>query len=86
MPRNMRGQILADHADVGDLLQIAVHLLVAWNRQQYAPLPAGGVVGILAQNLLRNIQQRDVAHVFRLLTGLADPEISVVVPDDMLRG
>lgn len=44
------------------------------------------MVGRLAQNFLRNIQQRDVAHVFRLLTGLADPEISVVVPDDMLRG
>lgn len=86
VPGTMRGQILADHADVGNLLQIAVHLLVAWNGQQYALLPAGGVVGILAQNLLRNIQQRDVAHVFGLLTGFADPEISVVVADDVLRG
>ena len=34
---------------------------------------------------LRNIQQRDVAHVFCLLTGFADPEISVVVTDDVLR-
>lgn len=73
MSCRVRGQILADHADVGNLLQIDVHLLVAWNGQQYALLPAGGVVGILAQNLLRNIQQRDVTHVFRLLTGFADP-------------
>ena len=34
VPRRMCGQVLLDHAEVGDFFQVAVHLLVAGDGEQ----------------------------------------------------
>ena len=85
MPCAMRREILADAADVGQLLQVGVHLLVAAYGEQHAVRLAVGVVPVAVDNLLRIIQQRNVAHVFGLLPRLADPDFAVDVRHQMLR-
>ena len=79
-------QVLLYQTQVGNLFQIAVHLLVAGNRQQYSFLFAGRIICIFSQDFQRNIQQRNITHVLCFLTWLPDPQVSVVVFYDMLRG
>lgn len=80
----MRREILADAADVGQLLQVGVHLLVAAYGEQHAVRLAVGVVPVAVDNLLRLVEQRDVAHVLGLLPRLADPDLAVDVRHQML--
>ena len=80
----MGRQLLADAADVGQLLQVGVHLLVARYGQQHVVPPAFGIGAVALQNPLGDLQQRDVAHVAGLLTRLADPAVALHVGDDVL--
>ena len=80
----MRREILANAADVGQLLQVGVHLLVAAYGEQYAVRLAVGVVPVAVDNLLCLVKQRDVAHVFGLLPCLANPDFTVDVRHQML--
>ena len=85
MPSIVGSQVLLYQTQVGNLFQIAVHLLIAGNRQQYSFLFAGRIICIFSQDFQRNIQQRNITHVLCFLTWLPDPQISVVVFYDMLR-
>mgnify|MGYP006954066204 CR=1 FL=1 len=80
----MRREILADAADVGQLLQVGVHLLVAAYGEQHAVRLAVGVVPVTVDNLLRLVEQRNVAHVLGLLPRLANPNLAVDVRHQML--
>ena len=86
MSCSMCSQVLLYQTQVGNLFQVAVHLLIAGNRQQYSFLFAGRIICIFSQDFQRNIQQRDITHVLCFLTWLPDPQVSVVVFYDMLRG
>ena len=81
----MRREILADAADVGQLLQVGVHLLVAAYGEQDAARLAVGMFLITVDNFLCLVEQRDIAHVFGLLPRLADPDLAVNVRHQMLR-
>ena len=85
MPCAMLRKILADAADVGQLLQVGVHLLVAAYGEQNAVRLAVGVFPVAVENLLRLVEQRNVAHVLGLLPRLADPDLAVDVRHEMLR-
>ena len=85
MPCSMRREILADAADIGQFLQIGVHLLVAAYGKQYAVRLTVGVVPVAVDNLLRLIEQRNVAHVLGFLPRLSDPYLAVDVRHKMLR-
>ena len=50
------GQVLLYLAQVGNLFQVAVHLLIAGDRQQYSFLFAGRIICIFSQDFQRNIQ------------------------------
>ena len=81
---NVWREILADAADVGQFLQIGVHLLVAAYGKQHAVRLAVGVASVAVDNLLRLIEQWNVAHVLGLLTCLANPDLAVDVRHQML--
>ncbi len=81
----MSRQIFGDAADVGQLLQVGVHLLVAAYGKQHAARLAVGVFPVTVDNLLRLVKQRNVAHVFGLLPRLANPDLAVDVRHEMLR-
>ena len=81
----MSRQIFGDAADVGQLLQVGVHLLIAAYGKQYAVRLAVGVIPVAVEDLLRLIEQRNVAHVLGLLPRLADPDLAVDVRHEMLR-
>ena len=80
----MGRQLLADAADVGQLLQVGVHLLVARHGQQHVVRHALGIRAVALQNPRGDLQQRDVAHVAGLLARLADPAVALHVGDDVL--
>ena len=75
----MRGQVLFDTAQVGNLFQVAVHLLITGNGQQSSFIHAVGVILILFKYLFGNAQKRDVADIVCLFTGLYYPQVAVVV-------
>ena len=81
----MSRQIFGDVADVGQLLQVGVHLLIAAYGKQHAVRLAVGVIPVTVDNFLRLVKQRDVAHVLGLLPRLADPDLAVDVHHEMLR-
>ena len=83
VPGCVRGQALSYATQIGYLFQVAVHLLIAGDREQYIFLLASRMAFVFLQNLHRNIEQRDVAHILRLLARLANPIIAVVVLNDM---
>ena len=85
MPGAMCRKILADAADVSELLQVGVHLLVAAYGEQHAVRLAVGVILVAVDNLLRLVEQRNVTHVFGLLPRLTDPDLAVDVRHQMLR-
>lgn len=80
----MRREVLADAANVGQLLQVDVHLLVARHGQQHVVRQAFGIGAVAFEDLLGDLQQRDVAHVARLSARLADPAVALHVGDDVL--
>ena len=78
-------QIFGDAADVGQLLQVGVHLLVAAYGEQHSVRLAVGVILVTVDNLLCLVQQRYVAHIFGLLTSFANPNHSVNICYQVLR-
>lgn len=82
----MGRRLLADAADVGQLLQVGVHLLVARHGQQHVVCHALGIRAVALQNPRGDLQQRDVAHVAGLLARLADPAVALHVGDDVFGG
>jgi len=80
MARTMSRQIFGDAADVGQFLQVGVHLLVAAYGKQHAVRLAVGVIPVTVDNFLRLVKQRDVAHVLGLLPRLANPDLAVDAP------
>ena len=81
----MSRQIFGDVADVGLLLQVGVHLLIAAYGKQHAVRLAVGVILVTVEDLLRLIEQRNVAHVLGFLPRLANPDLAVDVRHEMLR-
>ena len=86
VPCAMGRQLFADAADVGQLLQVGVHLLVTRHGQQYVVRHALGIRAVALQNPRGDLQQRDVAHVAGLLARLADPAVALHVGDDVFGG
>ena len=62
VPCAMGRQLFADAADVGQLLQVGVHLLVARHGQQHVVRHALGIRAVALQNPRGDLQQRDVAR------------------------
>ena len=79
MPGCVRGQVLFDSAQVGNLFQVAVHLLIAGNGQQSSFIHAVGVILILFKYLFGNAQKRDVTEVVCLFTGFHYLQVAVAV-------
>ena len=79
MPGCVRGQVLFDTAQVGNLFQVAVHLLIAGNGQQSSFIHAVGVILILFKYLFGNAQKWDVTKVVCLFTGFHYPQVAVAV-------
>ena len=75
-----------DSADIGYLLQVAVHILITRDGEQYSSLNASGVILVFFENCHRDIQQRNITHIIRLLACLANPIVSVIILCDMLGG
>ena len=79
MAGGVRGQVLFDTAQVGNLFQVAVHFLIAGNGQQSSFIHAVGVILILFKYLFGNAQKRDVADIVCLFTGFHYPQVAVAV-------
>lgn len=79
MAGGVRGQVLFDTAQVGNLFQVAVHFLIAGNGQQSSFIHAVGVILILFKYLFGNAQKRDVTEVVCLFTGFHYPQVAVTV-------
>ena len=75
----VRGQFLFDTAQVSNLFQVTVHLLIAGNGQQISFIDSVGVILILFKYLFGNTQKRDVTEVVCLFTGFHYPQVAVVV-------
>lgn len=84
VPCAMGRQLFADAADIGQLLQVGVHLLVARHGQQHVVRHALGIRAVALQNPRGDLQQRDIAHVAGLLARLANPAVALHVGDDVL--
>lgn len=84
VPCQVGRQLLADTADVGQLLQVDVHLLVARHGQQHVVRHALGIRAVALQNPRGDLQQGDVAHAAGLLARLADSAVALHVGDDVL--
>ena len=70
-------------AKVGNLFQVAVHLLIAGNGQQSSFIHAVRIILILFKYLFGNAQKRDVTEVVCLFTGFHYPQITVAVLGNM---
>lgn len=81
----VRCQRLVDIADCRDLLEVGVHLVVARYRQHPAPLPAGFVRFVFAEQRDRIRKQRNPAHNGRFLSWFMNPQGSTGIRADMLR-
>ena len=75
----MRGQVLFDTTQIGNLFQVTVHLLIAGNGQQSSFIHAVRIILILFKYLIGNAQKRDVTEVDCLFTGLHYPQVAVAV-------
>jgi hypothetical protein len=84
MPSKMRRQVFADIADVGDLFQVGVHLLVAGNRQQFPFNLQCRVILVLIEHLYGIRQQRHTTHHGCFLSWFMNPMYSLLVRCDVL--
>ena len=85
VPGHMRGQIFLYAAEIGDFLEVAVHFLVAHDRQAASFLYADRMFPVFLQYGQWNGQQRDVADgrrfsaVFQLDPSLPYPPVTEIV-------
>ena len=85
VPGNVRGQIFLYAAEIGDFLEVAVHFLVAHDRQAASFLYADRMFPVFLQYGQWNGQQRDVADgrrfsaVFQLDPSLPYPPVPEIV-------
>ena len=82
---NVRGQVFLYAAEIGDFLEVAVHFLVAHDRQAASFLYADRMFPVFLQYGQWNGQQRDVADgrrfsaVFQLDPSLPYPPVTEIV-------
>ena len=85
VPGHMRGQIFLYAAEIGDFLEVAVHFLVAHDRQAASFLYADRMFPVFLQYGQWNGQQRDVADgrrfsaVFQLDPSFPYPPVTEIV-------
>ena len=85
VPGNVRGQIFLYAAEIGDFLEVAVHFLVAHDRQAASFLYADRMFPVFLQYGQWNGQQRDVADgrrfsaVFQLDPSFPYPPVTEIV-------
>ena len=77
-------EMFFDSADVGQFLEVTVHLLVATNGQQHVVRLTIRIIMIASQYFLCGIQQRDIAHISGFLTCFANPLHPVNIRRNML--
>lgn len=86
MPGSVHRQMLVDFAYLCYFFQVTVHHLITRNWKQDALLCGFLVSLIFLYDGKRDIKQRNVAHLFCLLTRLAYSLVAIVVGDNMLVG